>query len=715
MTNILLGSFLPGSNGDPRVLFDQHSDRWFVIVPDFSATATIFLAVSLTDDPTGSWFKTSFHTAQGSDAGRWPDYPTLGVDANGLYTVAYMVGGPGHTIFALDKAALVDSPPYLGTITAFRDLPWEGAIQPAHTYGSPGGEYLISIDSTNALRLRRVNPPLTNPTLSDLGTVSVPAFASPPNAPALGSTTPLNTVGDRLMMSVYRDGSLWTAHTINAGGRAGCRWYEIDPAGASLIQSGLVSDGSLNYFFPSIMVNGNGEVAMAFSGSDANQYAGCYYTGRIPSDPPGEMGPPVQYKEGTGPQNNVDGYGRNRWGDYSYTTLDPSDDATFWTVQEYGHGVDIWGTYIAILNYGPPDCNDNGVPDDEDILNGTSEDCNENTVPDECEPDQADCNDNGVLDFCEFYEGTAQDCNDNGIIDECDIDSGLSDDCQPNGIPDECEVGTTPVVIPFDLSTDPGWTTQGLWEYGQPIGGGGAHGSPDPTSGYSGLFVYGYNLDGDYETDLPERHLTTSAIDCSNLDHVTLSFWRWLGVEQPAYDHAYVRVSNGDGTWVQVWTNPAEVADASWQQVEYDISAVADRQSTVYIRWTMGTTDGGWEYCGWNIDDVAVTGDALGGGSGDCNANAIPDACDIASGTSDDANGNGIPDECEAGCPEDLAPPAGVEQQDLNAVLNRWGDTDCLPGGAHYPCPEDLVAPDGVEQQDLNAVLNRWGDAECET
>lgn len=66
-----------------------------------------------------------------------------------------------------------------------------------------------------------------------------------------------------------------------------------------------------------------------------------------------------------------------------------------------------------------------------------------------------------------------------------------------------------------------------------------------------------------------------------------------------------------------------------------------------------------------------------------------------------------------ASCPEDIVAPAGVEQQDLNAVLNRWGDADCLPGGASFPCPEDLAAPAGVEQQDLNAVLNRWGDPDC--
>jgi hypothetical protein len=26
----------------------------------------------------------------------------------------------------------------------------------------------------------------------------------------------------------------------------------------------------------------------------------------------------------------------------------------------------------------------------------------------------------------------------------------------------------------------------------------------------------------------------------------------------------------------------------------------------VYLRWTMGPTDSGWQYCGWNIDDVEI-------------------------------------------------------------------------------------------------------------
>ena len=161
----------------------------------------------------------------------------------------------------------------------------------------------------------------------------------------------------------------------------------------------------------------------------------------------------------------------------------------------------------------------------------------------------------------------------------------------------------------WTLDTDPGWTCEGLWQYGVPTGGGGAYGNPDPTSGHTGDNVYGYNLNGDYLNGMTvEKHLTSGALDCSSLGAVSLRFWRWLGVEQPQYDHAYVRVSSDGTNWVTVWENTVEITDNSWTQMELDISAVAHGQETVYLRWTMGTTDGGWTYCGWNIDDIEIWG-----------------------------------------------------------------------------------------------------------
>jgi len=55
-----------------------------------------------------------------------------------------------------------------------------------------------------------------------------------------------------------------------------------------------------------------------------------------------------------------------------------------------------------------------------------------------------DCNDNGVPDRIDIIDGTSDDCNDNDLPDECDIADGTSEDCQPNGIPDECDIASEP-------------------------------------------------------------------------------------------------------------------------------------------------------------------------------------------------------------------------------------------------------------------------------
>jgi C1A family cysteine protease len=169
-------------------------------------------------------------------------------------------------------------------------------------------------------------------------------------------------------------------------------------------------------------------------------------------------------------------------------------------------------------------------------------------------------------------------------------------------------VGSPTSRFAWTLDSDPGWTCEGGWAFGQPLGLGGSHGPEDPTSGYTGDYVYGYNLAGDYSPSMDREHLTSTAIDCSNLYGVRVQFRRWLGVQHPDFDHAYLWASNDGLQWIQVWENPARIVDGAWVPVEYDISGVADGELAVYLRWTMGSTDPTWEYCGWNIDDVEIWG-----------------------------------------------------------------------------------------------------------
>ena len=161
------------------------------------------------------------------------------------------------------------------------------------------------------------------------------------------------------------------------------------------------------------------------------------------------------------------------------------------------------------------------------------------------------------------------------------------------------------VIYSFPLDTNPGWTCQGAWAFGQPTGKGSSHG--DPTSGHTGANVYGYNLNGDYTNNMPARYLTTGALDCTGYVGVELRFWRWLGVESSAYDHVAIEVSNNGSAWVTVWDHVGEsFCDSAWARQVYDISAVADGEPTVYVRWKMGPTDDSVTYPGWNIDDVEI-------------------------------------------------------------------------------------------------------------
>ncbi len=170
-------------------------------------------------------------------------------------------------------------------------------------------------------------------------------------------------------------------------------------------------------------------------------------------------------------------------------------------------------------------------------------------------------------------------------------------------------VGAPVPVHLFHMDADPGWTVEGDWAFGVPQGIDG-----DPSSGATGTNVYGYNLAGEYTDGMSATYLTTLPIDCSPLTMTELHFERWLGVESATYDHATVEISNNGMDWTVLWDHAgATFTDTAWLHQEFDIAAIADGQPTVYIRWSMGPTDGSQTYCGWNIDDVEIWGIAAPG------------------------------------------------------------------------------------------------------
>ncbi len=95
-----------------------------------------------------------------------------------------------------------------------------------------------------------------------------------------------------------------------------------------------------------------------------------------------------------------------------------------------------------------PDCNENGIPDEDDIASGMSGDCNHNFVPDECDivyGNSMDYNGNGIPDECEILPG---DMNCDGVVDfgdinpfvQCLSDFGAWQDAYPGCPPENGDI-----------------------------------------------------------------------------------------------------------------------------------------------------------------------------------------------------------------------------------------------------------------------------------
>jgi uncharacterized repeat protein (TIGR01451 family) len=394
-----------GASGtsDPRIRYDRLSQRWFVsIITVASCPNQVLIAVSSGPTITGTGSFTFFTFTP--ETGAFVDYGTLGVDANALYIGGNIfdvtqVGCPAPSSVTVSGYVVRKSDLLSGilTVTAFRNLHTAGIWtpqgvdndDPAATQG-----YFIGVDFNLFSRLgilRVSNPGSATPTISAQLNVTVPttapAFAQPqPVGPAL------DALDDRLYAAMIRQNkitgtrTLWTAHSFHvdtagvgancfpsacAGARNGSRWYEIGSLTTTpaLVQSGTLFDGAVTnpfgYWIPSVAMSGQGHMALGASRASASAASGGHASivaaGRLRTDVLGTTQAPTLAQASA---LNYDTFvvGTERWGDYSQTVVDPLDDMTMWTFQEYVSTVNRWGVRAIRLNAPPPATPDCTVP-----------------------------------------------------------------------------------------------------------------------------------------------------------------------------------------------------------------------------------------------------------------------------------------------------------------------------------------------------------------
>ena len=362
------------NDGDPIVLYDQLADRW--LLSQFTAGGPEFfncVALSVTGDATGSYYRWAFSTGP-----NFPDYPKYGVwrDAYYISTREFAPDDSfaGVGAYAIDRGEMLAGkadpqvisflvPPGVtpynvgdGLLPADIDgatLPPAGADEIFVGSMDNGGPYGAAQD---ALTIWRFNVDFATPGNSSFtlaNTVNIAAYDTIfPCSPSSRECIPQPGTGTKVDILSYRQRPLHRLAYRNFGtheslvtnqavegavGMAGIRWWEIrDPNGSpAVFQEGTYVPGSadsIHRWMGSTAMDVEGNLALGYSASAATgTFPSLFYTGRLVGDTLGTLpqGEAV-IQAGAGSQT-----GSSRWGDYSSMNVDPTDDCSFWYVNQY--------------------------------------------------------------------------------------------------------------------------------------------------------------------------------------------------------------------------------------------------------------------------------------------------------------------------------------------------------------------------------------------
>lgn len=353
---------------DPRVVFDPLSSRWFACAIDLDGSLNenrLLLAVSQTSNPLNGWNGLAFDPDPNTSL--FADFPTLGIDANGVYLAAnlFSIGGTsvvGKTAIAIPKAGLLEPVPSINGRTLFGILPAATGGQtlqpvvsftPTATQAHLLGQGPFTTRTLRDTTISNVGSP-GGATLNPTTSIPVPAYSVPGNIRQPDGTATLRNIDTRLGATVYEVGGvLFAVQDTQVGGRSAIRWYRVDAATGTLLESGTISDPNLDFSYPSIAANEGGIMVIGFDGSGLARFVSSYAIVGETVAGVTTFGVPLLLKEGVANYHYAPVSGVSRWGDYSATSVDPEDSTRFWTIQQYVSAPDVWSTQITELRIIP--------------------------------------------------------------------------------------------------------------------------------------------------------------------------------------------------------------------------------------------------------------------------------------------------------------------------------------------------------------------------
>ncbi|MED5494903.1 MAG: hypothetical protein VYB58_04200, partial [Verrucomicrobiota bacterium] len=356
------GGFDHGFVFDPKVVYDHLAKRWvlFTIADVNTTKSAVLIGLSKTSNPNGEWDMASIrvHPTSVKTNYLYADYPSVGYNGKWLAASVNMYKGTnevaGTKEFVGSRIYAFHKPDYIRNDRAFYtqfDDPGYFTVVPATTHDAADTNLLfVTENSTRALRISALSgkvgqehytPKFAATPLKDI----VPwefSIGKTNISPQKGTAKNIFGNDSRMHALIKRNGKLWAAHHVflpegvTNVNRTAVQWWNLE-TNATIIQRGYIQDtnGVKQYTFPSIAVNKNNDVLIGYSGFTKDTYASSFYSYRKAGDPLGEMSKPALFKSGVAPYVKLRADGRNSWGDYSATQVDPNNDTDMWTIQMY--------------------------------------------------------------------------------------------------------------------------------------------------------------------------------------------------------------------------------------------------------------------------------------------------------------------------------------------------------------------------------------------
>ena len=349
---------------DPKVIFDQQSDRFIVFAQNCdgnSASSKLFVAFSKTADPTAGWYFYKFSGNIGSIIGvpTWFDYPKIAVSTNELYITGNSFSNSSifqeSLLYQIEKnsgySGGILNWQYWNNISSnpFTLLPVSSGQQ--GNYGP--GCFLVSTQGagSSTINLYDLTDDMsaTNETLVHY---SIPTTTYSPAADGdqLGTLTKLDNGDCRALSGFYQNGIIhFVFHSDYSNGYNGINYNRLNVTAQTNISStfGLIG---YEYSYPSV-------ASFASTPTDKSVMIGFGRTGEniypeirvVNCDDNMTWGSSTLVKAGSGyAEYTASGGSAERWGDYTGMCRKHNNSApTVWMNGMFGTTSNDWETWVA--------------------------------------------------------------------------------------------------------------------------------------------------------------------------------------------------------------------------------------------------------------------------------------------------------------------------------------------------------------------------------